>query len=119
MTENPDVQITPYGMSLIVRGHASDGMLEGCIAFEVVKVVGTEVQLELSIADPKNGEIIAYYGQYPMSVGGEPVVLHDWGAAININVEGDEPQPPEYPQLGDRTDGRTDIEGSLGGEDQT
>ena len=121
MTEQPDVQITPHGMSLIVRGKAVDGVLTGCIGLQVVKVVGKEVMLELAIADPENGEPIAFYGQYPMVVGGEPLILSDWGASLTIEIT-DSKAPPEDPGLlylqgGDNNAGREDAEGALSNED--
>lgn len=99
MTEQPDVQITPHGMSLIVRGKAVDGVLTGCIGLQIVKVVGKEVMLELAIADPENGEPIAFYGQYPMVVGGEPLILSDWGASLTIEIKDPSAPASEDPVL--------------------
>lgn len=86
MTEqNEDVQITAYGMSLIIKGKATDGVLTGCLGIRVAKSIGTDLEIEVVIADPLNSEEIATYGRFKVTVG-EVLAIPEFGAQLNIEI---------------------------------
>ena len=102
MTEqNEDVQITAYGMSLIIKGHATDGVLTGCLGIRVAKSIGTDLEIEVVIADPLNSEEIATYGRFKVTVG-EVLAIPEFGAQLNIEIE--DPTLPSPTLLGGDND---------------
>lgn len=99
MTEqSDDIQVTPYGMSLIIKGQATDGVLSGCLGIRVAKSIGTDIEIEIIIADPLNSEEIATYGRFKVTVG-EVLAITEFGAQLNIEVTDPTAPIPEDPGI--------------------